>query len=91
MVEIAYHRYSLSLGKGLNLLAGKVFRIGHLGWLNELMVLQALAGTEMAMRDAALPVAAGSGVAVAEEHFRETATAVTSTPKIPVRKQVVNL
>ncbi len=91
VVEIAYHRYSLSLGKGLNLLAGKVFRIGHLGWLNELMVLQALAGTEMAMRDAALPVAAGSGVAVAEEHFRETATAVTSTPKIPVRKQVVNL
>ena len=90
VVQIAYHRYSLSLGVGLNLLAGKVFRIGHLGWLNELMILQALAGTEMAMRDLDLPVIPGSGVAVAEEHFRETAPVVTSIPEVARREQVVN-
>ena len=74
VVKVAYHRYGLSLGVGLNVLAGKVFRIGHLGWLNELMLLQALAGAEMAMRDLGLPVDAGSGVAAAEEHYRQTAT-----------------
>ena len=41
VVRHAYERYSLSLGVGLAKVAGKVFRIGHLGWLNELMVLQA--------------------------------------------------
>ena len=69
LVGIAYHRYGLSLGVGLSVLAGKVFRIGHLGWLNELMLLQALAGTEMAMRHLGWPVEAGSGVAVAEEYY----------------------
>ncbi len=71
IIQIAYHRYSLSLGLGLNLLAGKVFRIGHLGWLNELMILQALAGAEMAMRDIGLKIEPGSGVAIAEEYYRE--------------------
>ncbi len=77
VVQIAYHRYGLSLGVGLNVLAGKVFRIGHLGWLNELMLLQALAGAEMAMRDLGLPIEAGSGVAAAEEYYRQTATLTT--------------
>ncbi len=74
IVGLAYRRYGLSLGVGLSKVAGKVFRIGHLGHLNELMVLTALAGSEMAMRDAGLAVAPGSGVAAAQEHFRETAT-----------------
>ncbi len=73
VVNTAYHRYRLSLGVGLSKVAGRVFRIGHLGHLNELMILQALAGCEMAMRDIGIPVAAGSGVAAAEEHFRATA------------------
>ena len=60
----------------LNKVAGRVFRIGHLGWLNELMLLQALAGAEMAMRDAGVPVEAGSGVAAAQEHYRLTAAPV---------------
>jgi alanine-glyoxylate transaminase/serine-glyoxylate transaminase/serine-pyruvate transaminase len=42
------------------------------------MVLSALAGSEMAMRDAGIAVAPGSGVAAAEEHFRETAPRVAA-------------
>ena len=60
VVKKAYQRYRLSLGVGLSKVAGKVFRIGHLGSLNELMILTALAGCEMAMRDAGIPVAPGA-------------------------------
>ena len=73
VVKAAYYRYQMSLGMGLNKVAGKVFRIGHIGHVNEIMLLQALAGAEMALRDVGVPVAAGSGVAAAEEHFRATA------------------
>ena len=66
----AYHNYGLSLGAGLSVVAGKVFRIGHLGDLNELMLMSAIAGSEMAMRDEGLPVEAGSGVAAAQEFYR---------------------
>jgi alanine-glyoxylate transaminase/serine-glyoxylate transaminase/serine-pyruvate transaminase len=73
VLKIAYLRYGLSLGAGLSKVAGKVFRIGHLGDLNELMLMSALSGAEMAMRDIGIPVEAGSGVAAAEEHYRHTA------------------
>jgi len=73
LVRHAYRRYNLSLGVGLARLAGKVFRIGHLGELNELMVLAALSGAEVTMRDLGATLAPGSGVAAAEEHFRATA------------------
>jgi alanine-glyoxylate transaminase/serine-glyoxylate transaminase/serine-pyruvate transaminase len=73
VVRTAYYRYRMSLGVGLSKLAGRVFRIGHIGNINEIMILQALAGCEMAMRDIGMPDAAGAGVAAAEEHFRETA------------------
>jgi alanine-glyoxylate transaminase/serine-glyoxylate transaminase/serine-pyruvate transaminase len=73
VVKTAYYRYRMSLGLGLSKVAGRVFRIGHIGHVNEIMMLQALAGCEMAMRDVGIPVAAGSGVAAAEEHFRATA------------------
>jgi len=72
VVKQAYQRYNLSLGVGLSKVAGKVFRIGHLGSLNELMILTALAGSEMAMRDAGIPVPLGSGVAAAQAHFLTT-------------------
>ncbi len=70
LLKHAYDRYGLSLGAGLSKVAGRVFRIGHLGHVNEIMLLSAIAGSEMAMRDLGVPVAAGSGVAAAEEHFR---------------------
>lgn len=70
LVKHAYTKYHMSLGMGLNKVAGKVFRIGHLGDLNEIMCLQAIAGSEMAMRDLGIPVEAGSGVAAAIEYYR---------------------
>lgn len=72
VIKTAYDTYNLSLGAGLNKVAGKVFRIGHLGWLNEIMVLQALGGVEMAMRDVGIPFQAGSGVGAAVEYFTGT-------------------
>jgi alanine-glyoxylate transaminase/serine-glyoxylate transaminase/serine-pyruvate transaminase len=69
VVDIAFRRYNLSLGGGLGRVAGKLFRIGHMGDLNELMVLGALAGVEMAMRDAGIPVTLGSGVGAAAELY----------------------
>ena len=71
MIKAAYHNYGVSLGGGLGKVAGKVFRIGHLGWLNETMVLRALGGAEMAMRDAGIPFRAGSGVGAAVEHYTD--------------------
>ena len=70
LVKHAYNRYSLSLGVGLNKVAGRVFRIGHLGDLNEIMCMMAIGGSEMAMRDLGIPVVAGSGVAAAQEFYR---------------------
>ena len=54
-------------------MAGKVFRIGHLGYLNEIMVMSALGGVELAMRDVGIPFRAGAGVGAAVEYF-STAT-----------------
>lgn len=73
VIDIAYYRYNLSLGAGLSVLAGKAFRIGHLGDHNEGSILGALATTEMAMCDAGLKVKPGSGVAAAETYYRKTA------------------
>ena len=65
----AYHAYGLSFGIGLSKVAGRVFRIGHLGALNELMVLTALAGAEMALHDFGADFELGSGVAAAQRHL----------------------
>ena len=76
VMHYAYHRYNLSLGAGLSEVMGKVFRIGHLGDLNELMLCSAIAGAEMAMRDVGIQVTPGSGIAAACEYWRETAPAL---------------
>lgn len=70
VIDIAFRRYNLALGAGLSKVAGRVFRIGHLGDLNELMLMGAIAGTEMAMLDVGIPVTAGSGVAAASNYWR---------------------
>lgn len=75
VVRRAYHRYGLSLGVGLAKVAGKVFRIGHLGSLNEIMLLGAIAGSEMAMCDVGIPVKLGSGVGAAQAYYSETSPA----------------
>jgi alanine-glyoxylate transaminase/serine-glyoxylate transaminase/serine-pyruvate transaminase len=71
IIRHAYDRYNLALGAGLSKVAGKVFRIGHLGDLNELMLLGAIAGTEMSLLDNGVKIEAGSGVAAAQQHFRQ--------------------
>ena len=76
VIRRAYHRYNLALGAGLSVVAGKLFRIGHLGDLNELMCLGAITGAEMAMRDVGIKVEPGSGAAAAEEHYRAQAEQV---------------
>lgn len=74
VIRTAYDRYDLSLGAGLSQVAGKVFRIGHLGWLNEIMVMQALGGAELAMRDAKIPFEPGSGVGAAVSYYASSNT-----------------
>ncbi|XP_006659561.1 serine--glyoxylate aminotransferase [Oryza brachyantha] len=79
IVKHAWKRYNLSLGLGLNKVAGKVFRIGHLGHLNELQLLGCLSGVEMVLKDVGYPVKLGSGVAAAAAYLSN------STPLIPSR------
>jgi alanine-glyoxylate transaminase / serine-glyoxylate transaminase / serine-pyruvate transaminase len=73
VIDVAYRRYNLALGAGLARMAGKLFRIGHLGDLNELMLLGGIAGAEMAMRDVGIKLDLGSGVAAAQEYWCSTA------------------
>jgi alanine-glyoxylate transaminase/serine-glyoxylate transaminase/serine-pyruvate transaminase len=69
VMKIARERYDLALGVGLGRVRGKIFRIGHLGALNELEVLATLGGVEMALAQAGVPVELGSGVAAAQRSF----------------------
>ncbi|MBH0239846.1 aminotransferase class V-fold PLP-dependent enzyme [Methylobrevis albus] len=69
VVKQAYSRYGVSFGVGLNKVAGKVFRIGHLGALNELMLLGALGAAEMALNDCGAEIEFGSGVAAAQQYY----------------------
>jgi alanine-glyoxylate transaminase/serine-glyoxylate transaminase/serine-pyruvate transaminase len=62
--RLVLDRFDLSLGVGLGRLAGTVFRVGHLGDLNELSLLGTLAGVEMGMTLAGIPHA-GHGVEAA--------------------------
>jgi alanine-glyoxylate transaminase / serine-glyoxylate transaminase / serine-pyruvate transaminase len=71
VIARAFNRYNLALGAGLSKVAGKLFRIGHLGDLNELMLLGAIAGAEMAMLDVGVKIEPGSGVAAAQTYWRK--------------------
>lgn len=74
VIDVAYRRYNFALGAGLNKVAGKLFRIGHLGDMNETVLLAGIGGTEMAMTDVGIKVELGSGVAAAQRYWLETAT-----------------
>jgi alanine-glyoxylate transaminase/serine-glyoxylate transaminase/serine-pyruvate transaminase len=74
VVEVAFRRYNLALGAGLARLAGKLFRIGHMGALNELMLLGAIGGAEMAMKDVGIDISLGSGVTAAQECYHRSAS-----------------
>jgi alanine-glyoxylate transaminase/serine-glyoxylate transaminase/serine-pyruvate transaminase len=66
--QLIYQRFDLSLGTGLGKVKGRMFRIGHLGYSNDLTLLAALAGCEMGLRLAGVKLAA-SGVQAAMEHY----------------------
>ena len=73
VLRIAYEDYNASFGSGLSQLAGKAFRIGHIGDLNEGMCLTALSIAELALVRAGAEIGLGSGVAAAQAHFAEAA------------------
>jgi alanine-glyoxylate transaminase/serine-glyoxylate transaminase/serine-pyruvate transaminase len=76
--ELVLTKYNMSLGAGLTKLAGRVFRIGHLGECNELVLLGALAGVEMGLSAAGVPHRVGGVVAaMVELGVQETDAAAT--------------
>ncbi len=66
--KLIHERFDLSLGTGLGRVKGRMFRMGHLGDCNELTLMAMLAGVEMGLKLAGVPLAA-SGVAAAMDHF----------------------
>lgn len=63
--------FNMSLGNGLSKVADKVFRIGHLGDFNDLMLMATLSGVEMGLGKAGVPHTSG-GAQIAMEHLKET-------------------
>jgi alanine-glyoxylate transaminase/serine-glyoxylate transaminase/serine-pyruvate transaminase len=66
--KVALEHFDVSLGTGLSKVAGKVFRIGHLGDTNDLTIIGALAGVEMGLALAGVPHKKG-GVQAAMDYF----------------------
>ncbi len=70
--QVILDNFDMSLGTGLGKLAGKVFRIGHLGAFNDLMLAGTLSGVEMGLKIAGIPHRPG-GVAAALESLAASA------------------
>ena len=70
IVTRAADAYGVAFGVGLGEVAGKVFRIGHLGSLTDVMMLSGIATVEMVMVDLGLDIKLGSGVAAAQQVYR---------------------
>ena len=66
--RLILEHFDMSLGTGLGKLAGKVFRIGHLGDFNDLTLMGTLAGVEMGLQLAGVPVKK-DGVQAAMEYL----------------------
>jgi alanine-glyoxylate transaminase / serine-glyoxylate transaminase / serine-pyruvate transaminase len=75
--KVVLENFNMSLGSGLGKLAGKAFRIGHLGDFNDLMLAGTLSGVEMGLGLADVPHSRG-GVAVALEYLMSAAKDVRS-------------
>jgi alanine-glyoxylate transaminase/serine-glyoxylate transaminase/serine-pyruvate transaminase len=72
LIEKTENELNLALGAGLGPLAVRAFRIGHLGWINEVEVLATLSGVELGMKLLNVPFTLGSGVTAAQQWFLET-------------------
>ena len=76
--KLVLERFDMSLGQGLGKLTGKVFRIGHLGHFNDLMLCGTLAGVEMGLAIAGVPHRNG-GTQAAIDYLAKTARGVQSS------------
>ena len=72
VAQHSYKYYNVALSISLGKIAGQAFRIGHLGDLNEVMILTPLNAAEMSMKDMGIDIELGSGVAAAQEYLRNT-------------------
>ena len=81
--KIVLERFDMSLGTGLNKVKGKVFRIGHLGHFNDLMLMGTLSGIEMGLDLAKVPHRSG-GVVSAMDVLKKPETAPMTKPKAAV-------
>ena len=71
LLDLILDKFDMCLGIGLGKVKGKIFRIGHLGNFNDLMLAGTLAGLEMGLSFAGIPFAKG-GVAVALDYLEST-------------------
>jgi alanine-glyoxylate transaminase/serine-glyoxylate transaminase/serine-pyruvate transaminase len=78
VVTHAAEKYHVAFGVGLGEVAGKLFRIGHLGMLTDVLALSGIATAEMVMADLGMPVKLGSGVAAAADYYRLNGDAALS-------------
>jgi len=76
--EIILEAFDMSLGTGLAKLGGKVFRIGHLGHFNDLMLAGTLSGVEMGLKLAGVPHKAG-GVSLALQNLAASSRYASQT------------
>jgi len=77
--ELILQRFDMALGAGLGKLQGKIFRIGHLGDLNDLTLAGTLCGVEMGLQLAAVPVR-GHGVTAALDYLAQVSEQVSGNP-----------
>lgn len=85
--KVTLERYNMSLGNGLGKVQGKVFRIGHLGDFNDLMLAGTLAGVEMGLAAAGVPHNRG-GVQVAMDYLSGASAAQDQSTAGPKTKSV---
>ena len=64
--KVVLENFNMSLGNGLSKLSGRVFRIGHLGDFNDLMLMGTLSGVEMGFEVAGIPYRKGGTQAAME-------------------------
>jgi len=77
--RVVLEHFDMSLGTGLSKLAGKVFRIGHLGDFNDLALMGTLSGVEMGLAVAGVPHRAG-GVQAALDYLARERRPAAATP-----------
>jgi aspartate aminotransferase-like enzyme len=76
LLETLEKRYGIKLANGQGLLTGKIFRLGHMGYIDQFDILAALSGVELVLHEMGFGVELGSGLAAAQ---RSLALGVSQT------------